>query len=110
MAKDGSLDIYSFAILEDGSYELQVFERRSTEEGMALGFDRIVPTIESVLTDHDVPSTSPLTVEDVQRCLDAPDDVSSDPDTPTRTRFRRGTLVVLAGADGMVLRVSRRGR
>jgi 1-deoxy-D-xylulose-5-phosphate reductoisomerase len=30
-----------------------------------LGFDRIVPTIESVLTDHDVPSTSPLTVEDV---------------------------------------------
>jgi 1-deoxy-D-xylulose-5-phosphate reductoisomerase len=30
-----------------------------------LGFDRIVPTIESVLTDHDVPSTSPLTVDDV---------------------------------------------
>ena len=30
-----------------------------------LTFDRIVPTIESVLTEHDVPSTSPLTVEDV---------------------------------------------
>ena len=47
---------------------------------------------------------------DVQRCLDAPDDVSPDPNTPSRTRFRRGDLVVLAGADGMVLRVSRRGR
>jgi hypothetical protein len=47
---------------------------------------------------------------DIQRCLDAPDDVSPHPDTPTRTRFRRGTLVVLSGADGMVLRVSRRGR
>jgi hypothetical protein len=47
---------------------------------------------------------------DVQRCLDAPDDVSPHPDTPTRTRFRRGSLVVLAGADGMVLRVSRRDR
>ena len=45
---------------------------------------------------------------DVQRCLDAPDDVSPHPDDPTRTSFRRGTLVVLAGGDGMVLRVSRR--
>jgi len=47
---------------------------------------------------------------DIQRCLDAPDDVSPDPQTPSRTRFRRGNLVVLAGADGMVLRVDRRKR
>ncbi len=47
---------------------------------------------------------------DVQRCLDAPDDVSPHPDDPTRTSFRRGTLVVLAGGDGMVLRVGRRNR
>ena len=47
---------------------------------------------------------------DIQRCLDAPDDVSPDPNTPERTRFRRGGLVVVAGADGMVLRVQRRGR
>ena len=51
-----------------------------------------------------------VTDADVQRCLDEPDDVSPDPNTPARTRFRRGALVVLAGADGMVLRVSRRGR
>ncbi len=30
-----------------------------------LGFDRIVATIASVLTAHDVPSTAPLTVDDV---------------------------------------------
>ncbi len=30
--------------------------------------------------------------------------------TPSRTRFRRGGLVVLAAADGMVLRVDRRSR
>jgi hypothetical protein len=47
---------------------------------------------------------------DIQRCLDAPDDVSPHPDTPSRTQFRRGTLVVLAGADGVVLRVGRRNR
>lgn len=47
---------------------------------------------------------------DIRRCLDAPDDVSPDENAPTRTRFRRGNLVVLAGADGMVLRVQRRGR
>ena len=47
---------------------------------------------------------------DIQRCLDAPDDVSPHPDNPTRTSFRRGSLVVLAGGDGMVLRVSRRNR
>lgn len=46
---------------------------------------------------------------DIQRCLDAPDDASPDPNTPSRTRFRRGGLTVLAGADGMVLRVNRSG-
>ena len=47
---------------------------------------------------------------DIQRCLDAPDDVSPDERTPSRTRFRRGELVALASADGMVLRVDRRSR
>jgi hypothetical protein len=47
---------------------------------------------------------------DIQRCLDAPDDVSPDPHTPSRTRFRRGDLLVLAGADGMVLRIDRGSR
>lgn len=47
---------------------------------------------------------------DIQRCLDAPDDVSPDPNTPSRTQFRRGNLVVIAGADGIVLRVNRRSR
>ena len=46
---------------------------------------------------------------DIQRCIAAPDEVSPDETTPSRTRFRRGTLVVLSGADGMVLRVQRRG-
>jgi hypothetical protein len=46
---------------------------------------------------------------DVQRCLDTPDDASPDPTSPERTRFRRGNLIVVAAADGMVLRVSRRG-
>ena len=45
---------------------------------------------------------------DIQKCLDAPDDVFPDENAPSRTRFRRGPLVVLAGADGMVLRVDRR--
>lgn len=49
-----------------------------------------------------------VTDTDIQRCLDAPDDVAPDPNAPSRTRFRRGKLVVLAGADGMVLRVDRR--
>ena len=51
-----------------------------------------------------------VTDTDIRRCLDAPDDVSPNPDTPSRTQFRRGNLVVLAGADGTVLRVNRRNR
>jgi hypothetical protein len=51
-----------------------------------------------------------VTDADIQRCLDAADDVSPDPNTPSRTRFRCGNLVVIAGADGMVLRVNRRSR
>lgn len=46
---------------------------------------------------------------DIRRCLDEPDDAVPDPLTPSRTRFRRGDLVVIAGADGMVLRVNRTG-
>jgi hypothetical protein len=45
---------------------------------------------------------------EVRRCIDAPDDATPDPDKPTRTHFRRGELQVVAGADGMVLRVDRR--
>jgi hypothetical protein len=51
-----------------------------------------------------------VTDADVQRCLDAPDDVTPDAKSPSRSRFRRGGLVVLAAPDGMVLRVERRGR
>ena len=48
--------------------------------------------------------------DDVRRCVDSPTDVTPDPDNAARTRFRRGDLTVTAGADGMVLRVVRRGR
>lgn len=51
-----------------------------------------------------------LSDADIRCCLDAPDDVTPDEKTPARTRFRRGRLVVLAGADGMVLRIDRRSR
>jgi hypothetical protein len=44
---------------------------------------------------------------DVQRCLDAPADVSPHPNDDTRTSFRRGRLDVLAGSDGLVLRIGR---
>lgn len=36
------LDVYSFLILPDGSYELQVYERARTPEGIALSFHRYV--------------------------------------------------------------------
>ncbi|SFO73223.1 hypothetical protein SAMN05660464_0820 [Geodermatophilus dictyosporus] len=51
-----------------------------------------------------------VTDADVQECLDAPDDATPDERTPSRTHFRRGRLVVLAAADGTVLRVDRRRR
>jgi hypothetical protein len=37
----GTLGIYSFQILDDGRYELQVYERRPTEEGIELEYERI---------------------------------------------------------------------
>jgi hypothetical protein len=40
--RDGNdLTVYSFAILEDGRYELQVYERRATPTGLELAFERI---------------------------------------------------------------------
>ena len=72
--------------------------------------DRQTPVLRMTRGAREAATGMGITDADVQRCLDAPDDVSPHPDTPARTRFRRGSLVVLAGADGMVLRVSRRDR
>ncbi len=72
--------------------------------------DRQTPVLRMTRGAREAATGMGITDADVQRCLDAPDDVSPHPDTPARTRFRRGSLVVLAGADGMVLRVSRRNR
>lgn len=41
MRKGDALEVYSFAVLPDGRYELQVYERRQTPEGLALAFERI---------------------------------------------------------------------
>ena len=72
--------------------------------------DRQTPVLRMTRGAREAATGMGITDAEVQRCLDAPDDVSPHPDTPARTRFRRGSLVVLAGADGMVLRVSRRDR
>jgi hypothetical protein len=37
-----ALDVYSFAILEDGTYELQISSRRPSQDGIRLEFERIV--------------------------------------------------------------------
>ena len=37
-----TIEVYSFVILEDGRYELQAYERRLTDDGLNLGFERIV--------------------------------------------------------------------
>jgi hypothetical protein len=40
---DGSkLHVYSFAVLEDGTYELQISDRILTEEGLNFEFERII--------------------------------------------------------------------
>lgn len=44
-----ALDVYSFAILEDGTYELQVSSRRPDRDGVRLEFERIV---DGELTRH----------------------------------------------------------
>jgi hypothetical protein len=72
--------------------------------------DRQAPVLRMTRGAREAATGMGIADADIQRCLDAPDDVSPHPDTPARTRFRRGSLVVLAGADGMVLRVSRRNR
>jgi hypothetical protein len=42
-ALDGnSLYVYSFVVLDDGRYELQVYERERTDKGIDLRFQRLV--------------------------------------------------------------------
>ena len=42
VAGGDTLSLYSFAIHDDGTYELQVTQRRPDGEGVALEFDRIL--------------------------------------------------------------------
>ncbi len=72
--------------------------------------DRQAPALRMTRGAREAATGMGIADADIQRCLDAPDDVSPHPDAPMRTRFRRASLVVLVGADGMVLRVSRRNR
>jgi hypothetical protein len=37
-----ALHVYSFVVLEDGRYELQVYDRRLTDIGLDIRFQRIV--------------------------------------------------------------------
>ena len=39
---DQGLHVYSFVVLEDGSYELQIYDRRLTDIGIDIDFRRIV--------------------------------------------------------------------
>lgn len=39
---DGTMHVYSFVVLEDGRYEMQVYDRILTETGMDIEFRRIV--------------------------------------------------------------------
>ena len=72
--------------------------------------DRRAPVLRMTRGAREAATGMGLADADIQRCLDTPDDVAPHPDTPSRTRFCRGSLVVLAGADGMFLRVGRRIR
>jgi hypothetical protein len=40
--QDGRLHVYSFVVLEDGTYELQTYDRDLTEDGMTIRFERIL--------------------------------------------------------------------
>ena len=39
---DGTLHVYSFVVLPDGRYELQIYDRILTDEGIDIRFQRIV--------------------------------------------------------------------
>ena len=88
---------------DDRLFDLSVARTTGTGSAKAAGGLRMTRGAREAATGMNVSDA------DIQRCLDAPDEVSADETTPTRTRFRRGPLVVLSGADGMVLRVQRRG-
>jgi hypothetical protein len=50
-----TLTVYSFVVLEDGRYELQVYERRATPDGLELAFERIEDgTVVRRMTGHAV--------------------------------------------------------
>lgn len=94
---------------EDGATALSAPEPRPGSRG-ATREGRAPAALRMTRGAREAAAGMKISDADIQRCLDAADDVSPDPETPSRTRFRRGNLVVLAGGDGMVLRVGRRGR
>ena len=100
----------SFDDHDDGRAQLPSPPDPTRSTGHTTGHRQGSATVRMTRGAREAATGMKLADADIRRCLDAPDDVSLDENTPSRTRFRRGKLVVLAGADGMVLRVTRRGR
>lgn len=52
---DNGLQVYSFAVLEDGGYELQSYNRRRTDEGIDLLYERVEDgVVKRRITGHTV--------------------------------------------------------
>ena len=52
---ENGLQVYSFAVLEDGDYELQIYNRRLTDQGIDLLYERIEDgTVKRRITGHTV--------------------------------------------------------
>ena len=53
--QDGDLIVYSFVVHDDGRYELQIYERRLTEDGMEIEFQRLLDgELQRRITGHAV--------------------------------------------------------
>jgi hypothetical protein len=88
--------------LHDGGYAYQQSnENRSQPKMKTVGLRMTKPAAEAARRSN-------LDESQIRAVLETPNDVEPDRDNPDRTRFTKGSLIVVTGKDGVVIGIYKR--
>ena len=89
------------AVRRDGSDFQQSLENRDHQKMKKDGLRMTKPAAEAARRSN-------ISEAQIRSVLENPNDVEPDRDNPDKTRFTKGSLIVVAGKDGVVLAIYKR--
>jgi len=89
------------SLRQEGAESLQSIENRRYPKIKTEGLRMTKPATEAARRSN-------LTESHIRAVLESPTDVEPDRDNPDRTRFTKGSLIVVTGKDGVIIGIYKR--